>query len=183
MSLTVIGHSIGGQLIGLAPSSKYIDKIILIASQSGYWKFWKGIEKFKMILNWYLIFPILTKIYGYFPGKKLKVMEDLPKSVSMEWRKWCVSPKYLFDHVNEKHLFYNKIDCELYSYSSNDDRYAPKEAVDWMANNYKNARILRSHLNPKDFNFTKIGHFGFFKDKMKNTIWKIILENLQTTNK
>ncbi len=30
------------------------------------------------------------------------------------------------------------------------------------------------YLYPKNLNFTKIGHFGFFKEKMKNTIWKII---------
>lgn len=178
LKLNVIGHSIGGQLIGLAPSSKIIDNIILVASQTGYWKFWKGTEKMKMLVNWYVLFPFFTKIFGYFPGKKLGVMEDLPKSISYQWRKWCVSPNYLFDYLKEEELFYKNIHCNINSFSAFDDNYAPKEAVTWLTNKYENAKIDRIHLFAKDNQLRKIGHFGFFKEKMESTIWKLFLEKL-----
>ncbi len=179
-NMVVIGHSIGGQLIGLAPSSLGIDKIILIAAQGGYWKFWKGTKRFRMLLNWYLLFPLLTRVYGFFPGKRLKLMEDLPRSMSLEWRKWCTSPNYLFDHIDIDKLYYSKINCALISYSISDDRFAPKKAVDWITEKYNNTQRTRKHLNLVHFRTTKIGHFGFFKEKMKHTLWKMIVDDLNT---
>lgn len=175
----IIGHSIGGQLIGLASSISNIEKVILIATQSGYWKFWTGFERFKMFVNWYLIFPALTRLFGFFPGKKLGVMEDLPKSMALEWRKWCVSPNYLFDHLDEKSLNYSKLQTEIHSYSASDDDYAPMEAVDWLSYKYENSVVHRTHLIPEEINCSKIGHFGFFKQKMKETIWKMILRDIR----
>ena len=69
-TITLLGHSIGGQLVGLAKSSMQVQKIILIAAQSGYWKFWKGSDKIKMWLNWHVLFPLLTKAFGYMPSRK-----------------------------------------------------------------------------------------------------------------
>lgn len=182
-STSIIGHSIGGQLIGLAASIEHIDKVILVAAQSGYWKFWKGFEKSKMYVIWNILFPILTRFFGFFPGKRLGIMEDLPKSMALEWRKWCVSPNYLFDHIHEASLNYSKLTCEIHSYSAIDDNYAPKEAVDWMTSKYINSTINRKHLIPKEIDSPKIGHFGFFKASMRSTIWKMILNDIRPSMK
>ncbi len=175
--LTIIGHSIGGQLIGLAPSSKLASKVLLIAAQSGYWKFWDGMSKYKMLGTWSILFPILTKIFGYFPGKKFSRMEDLPKGVALEWSKWCLSPNYLFDHVEKENLFHEQITCPLYSYSVEDDDYAPKAAVDWMTSKYHNAQVNRKHWKLGDLGVKKVGHFGFFSKKNAEVIWSRILRD------
>ena len=91
----ILGHSIGGQLIGLAKSSTKVDKIILVAAQSGYWKFWKGIGRLKMWFNWYILFPTLLNLFGYLSSKKLSGMENLPKTVANQWRNWSKKPDYL----------------------------------------------------------------------------------------
>ncbi|MDX1617851.1 MAG: alpha/beta fold hydrolase, partial [Balneolaceae bacterium] len=39
-TLFYIGHSCGGQLTGLAPSSTSVDGMVFVAAQSGYWKHW-----------------------------------------------------------------------------------------------------------------------------------------------
>lgn len=44
----LIGHSLGGQLIGFAKSALLCDKITLVAAQSGYWGLWKSLGKLKM---------------------------------------------------------------------------------------------------------------------------------------
>ena len=104
----IIGHSVGGQLIGLAPSSIHLDKIILISAQSGYWGFWKGFNKIKMFLNWYLLFPTLTYFIGYMPSKRFSKMENLPANVAKEWAKWCRNLNYLFDYFSEEKIFLTK---------------------------------------------------------------------------
>ncbi|MBL1281112.1 MAG: alpha/beta fold hydrolase [Fluviicola sp.] len=179
--VSIIGHSIGGQLIGLAPSSVQANKIILIAAQSGYWKFWKGKGRVKMFFNWHLVFPLLTGLYGYFPGERFKIMENLPKTMSFEWRKWCLSPNYLFDHISYKDLYFDKIQCDLFSYSVKNDRFAPKESVNWITDKYCSTNQERRHLSSKDSNSKSIGHFSFFKEEMKETIWRMIIKDLGTS--
>jgi len=166
----VLGHSIGGQLIGLAPSSVDLDKIILMSAQSGFWGFWKGFNKVKMFWNWHLLFPILTYFIGFMPSKKFSKMENLPKNVAEEWAKWCRNPNYLFDYFSEDKTFFDKIKCEITSVSFDDDFFAPKKSVDWLSGKLKNAELKRKHFFPSDFNVSKIGHFDAFKSDFKNSI-------------
>ena len=175
----IIGHSVGGQLIGLAPSSIHLDKIILISAQSGFWGFWKGIDKVKMFLNWYLLFPTLTYFIGYMPSKRFSKMENLPANVAKEWAKWCRNPNYLFDYFSEEKTFFNKIKCAVTSISFDDDFFAPKKSVDWLNQKFQNVTLIRKHFFPNDVNVTKIGHFDLFKSNFKNSIWKFLLEEIK----
>ncbi|WP_291968221.1 alpha/beta fold hydrolase [Maribacter sp.] len=174
----ILGHSIGGQLIGLAKSSNTLDKIILVAAQSGYWKYWKGMGKVRMWLNWYVLFPFLITTFGYLNAKKLSGMENLPKNVADQWRNWGTHSNYIFSDpsINETH--YHAITANIAAYSIADDTFAPKEAVQWMTAQYKNAKSKSYHLRPCDYQANKIGHFGVFRDKFKATIWKTILNEI-----
>ena len=175
----VLGHSIGGQLIGLAPSSVHLDKIILVSAQSGFWGFWKGFNKVKMFLNWYLLFPVLTSFFGYMPSKRFSKMENLPKNVVNEWSKWCRNPDYLFGYFSDDELVFSKIRCNLLSISVADDFFAPEQSVDWLTNQYQNTKLTRKHLFPADFDVSKIGHFDLFKTKFKESFWKFLLEEIK----
>lgn len=174
--IILLGHSIGGQLIGLAPSSYMADKIILVAAQSGYWKFWKGVSKIRMWANWYLLVPILTKGFGYLPSKKFSRMENLPENVAKEWAKWCRSNDYLFASFSHNNLYFDKIKCKLTSISIDDDFFAPKKSVDWLTAKFKSAGIKRLHFIPEDFKALKIGHFSLFTEKFEDSIWNILVQ-------
>jgi predicted alpha/beta hydrolase len=174
----VVAHSIGGQILGLAPSSLHVDKIIFIGVQSGYWKFWEGFGRLKMLAVWYFLFPVFTKLYGYMPTSKVSAMQDLPKSAAMEWRKWCLSPNYLFDHVDGLQTYYDKITCPLISYSTAQDEFAPREAVDWFTEKYVNCERQRIHLKPEKIGVKHIGHFGFFKKANRDTLWAMLMKQI-----
>ncbi|MEL6484466.1 MAG: alpha/beta fold hydrolase, partial [Bacteroidota bacterium] len=175
----VLGHSIGGQLIGLAPSSKKLDKIILVAAQSGYWKFWKGMGKLKMWLNWHILFPVLLNTFGYLNSKKISGMENLPKNVANQWRNWGKHPDYILSDNSITELYYDKIAMALTAFSIDDDDFAPLQAVQWMTRQYKNATIKSIHLVPQDFQVANIGHFGVFKERFRDTIWPLILNEIR----
>lgn len=176
--IILLGHSIGGQLIGLAPSSCMADRIILVASQSGYWKFWKGFAKIHMWANWYLLVPLLTKGFGYLPSKKISRMESLPKNIAQEWAKWCRSSDYLFSGISCNELYFDRIKCEITSISIDDDFFAPKKSVEWLTAKFENASVKRLHFFPENFKALKIGHFSLFTEKFKNSIWNILLREV-----
>lgn len=172
----LLGHSIGGQLIGLAPSSCLADKIILVAAQSGYWKFWKGFGKIKMWANWHMLVPLLTRGFGYLPSKKFSRMKNLPKNVAEEWAEWCRSSEYIFASYSHNNLYFDRIKCDITSISIDDDYFAPKKSVDWLTSKFENARIKRMHFYPEHFYAPKIGHFSLFTEKFKDNIWHILIE-------
>jgi len=169
-SLTLITHSIGGQLIGLNPNYKLIDKIIMVASQSGYWKHFKGIQKIKMFLFWYLLIPAITPVYNYFPAKKMGLFENLPKNIAYEWAQWGRNKKYMMNFYDSKTYFYEAIKVPMLVLSFSKDKFAPKNTVDWMANQYKNVLLERLHHTPKKGQ-KHAKHFGFFKLAFKNDFW------------
>lgn len=177
--IILIGHSVGGQLIGLNSNSRKASKIILIASQSGYWGFWRGLDKIKMFLNWNLLFPILTRIYGYMPSIKFSRMENLPRNVALEWAKWCSNSNYLFQYISEKDWFFSQINCKITSISIDDDFYAPQKAVNWLTDKYSNAKITKKHLKPNDFGLKNIGHFSIFHKKNEPFLWNLLLSEIE----
>lgn len=174
----VLGHSIGGQLIGLAPSSIQFDKIILVASQSGYWKFWSGKSKIQMWFNWYVLFPVLLPLFGYLPSKKLTGMENLPKNMAAQWMRWCRSENYLWDDPSIEEKYYSTIENPVSVFANEDDHFAPKTAVLWLAKKYENAKLKEYELKLKDFQTKRIGHFGVFKASFESSIWQLLLREM-----
>ncbi|MFN8354846.1 MAG: alpha/beta fold hydrolase [Spirosomataceae bacterium] len=168
--LFLIGHSIGGQIIGLPASAPDISGVLLVAAQSGYWRLWPLRSQPRMWLTWHVLMPLLVRLFGYFPGNFFN-MENLPKGFALEWAKWCRSPRYLFDHVPHATESFARIKTRLVSYSFSDDNYAPQAAVDWLTQQYTNAIVTRKHLRLQEVGLTKIGHFGIFREKCADSLW------------
>jgi len=177
--INIMGHSIGGQLIGLSKSAVDASKIILVAAQTGYWKFWTGFRRYRMWANWNILFPALVYTFGYMPSKKLMGMENLPKHVARQWCKWCMDPNYLFGSTPEADLYFNRITAPLTSISIDDDTFAPIQNVDWLTGQYSGAAVTRIHLNPGDFDRKSIGHFGIFQEPSRTRIWEVLLREIE----
>ncbi|MBM1106250.1 alpha/beta hydrolase [Aurantibacter crassamenti] len=173
--LILITHSIGGQIMGFNPNYHCIDKIIMVASQSGYWKYFSGIHLPKMYLLWNLIIPVLTPIFGYFPAKHLGLFENLPKNMVYEWAKWGRQKDYMMHFHNADEYYFDKIKSPLLALSFTDDNYAPKNTVDWLTKQYSNAKSERIHFE-KAINSDMVKHFGFFKNKFKIPLWEMTLK-------
>jgi len=168
-SLTLITHSVGGQIFGFNSNHVLIDKVLMVASQSGYWQDFKGIHSAKMWLFWYVIIPLLTALFGYFPSKKLRLFENLPKNMVYEWASWGKKKNY-FMHFKNADYHFDKIKIPMLMWSFPKDSYAPRKSVDWLAKQYKNAEITRMHY-PKE-NKEQPSHFGFFKSSFKELLWE-----------
>ncbi|ULQ57878.1 alpha/beta hydrolase [Flavihumibacter rivuli] len=177
--LSLLGHSIGGQLVGLAQSSYELNQLILVAAQSGYWKWWKGTDRMKMWLNWHILFPVLINTFGYMPSKKISGMENLPKHVARQWSSWGRKANYLFDEIPADALHYHKITATILAISIEKDFYAPQKAVDWLSGKYLNAPVKKLHLTAEEYHSNEIGHFGIFRENFAESIWKMILNELE----
>jgi predicted alpha/beta hydrolase len=167
--LHYVGHSVGGQLLGLAESAGHVQKAVTVASQSGYWGHWRGASALHKAAVWYGLLPVVGTALGYVPGQ-LGLGEDLPKGVALEWARWCRRPDYLFGDGLPATGF-ERVGAELLAFSIEDDDYAPQQAVDWLHGRYVNARVERVHLTPRQRGVKAIGHFGFFRSALQDAVW------------
>ncbi len=174
-----IGHSIGGEIIGLAPGSQYISRMVLVSSSLSCAKLWPLKDKLRINALKILV-RTTNKIFGYFPGKRLNVFGDLPNGVVTEWANWCDNPNGLFDDFPDNN--YRKLTIPLLAYTFYDDWQCPPLAVKELLNHFANASITWKHLQPKDIGMKKVGHNDFFKVKMRSILWVSLLQWLNKDN-
>lgn len=178
--LLVLGHSIGGQLAGLCRAQDKIDGLVLVAAQLGHWKWWPRDQRWQLYFRWFILLRGLTKVFGYFPGRRIGVMEDLPGPMALEWSGWGLSPNYLFDHVPDAVERFANLRVPAVVWSFSDDRdLAPELAVDKLAERFVNCEVRREHLSPADLGVDHIGHFGFFKKGGEEKLWPALLERIK----
>jgi predicted alpha/beta hydrolase len=85
LPLIVVGHSIGGFLPGLSRNGDLIDRMLTIGAQYAWWGDYALRQRFELFLKWHVAMPALTAVRGYFPGRRLGWLEDLPAGVANEW--------------------------------------------------------------------------------------------------
>src|SRR5947209_5475061 len=95
MPLNYIGHSFGGQALGLLANNSDISRALLIAAQAGYWKLMAAPERFRVYAVLNFAGRPLTRLLGYTPGWT-GLGHDLPKAVFLEWVDWVMSERYMF---------------------------------------------------------------------------------------
>lgn len=168
--LVAIGHSVGGQILGQAASNGLLSRAVTVGSQFGGWQWWSGPHKWALAALWYGLMPGLTHALGYFPGS-LGIGADLPKEVALEWARWGRSRDFFLAHGVDREG-YTRLKIPLLSFSFTDDPYAPKAAVDALHSLYSEAQVERRHLHPRDVGAKEIGHFGFFRDTFRTSLWE-----------
>lgn len=175
--LLVVGHSLGGQLPGLLPDRQLIDGIVTVASGSGYWKRNSPQTRRFVWFMWYFAVPLYTRLFGYFPGKKVKKVGDLPKGVIFQWAQWCKSPHYVVDRKgNPIRDGYDQIRAPILALSFTDDEMMSRWSIDSMHDKYRNAPVERRYIAPQDVQAKRVGHFGFFRPEFRETLWRQALE-------
>src|SRR3982075_974901 len=103
LALNYVGHSFGGQALGLLPNNSEVSRALFIAAQAGYWKLMAAPERYRVYAMLNFVGTPLTRALGYAPGWS-GLGEDLPKGVFDEWVRWVMNPRYLFDDAKLKAL-------------------------------------------------------------------------------
>jgi len=168
-----IGHSLGGQITGMIPNINIVSKIVTIASGSGYWRENAKPLKKKVWFLWYFVAPILLKVLGYFPGKSLGMVGNLPYGVMKQWRKWCLHPEYLLG-VESKEIknAYRMLEKPITSFSFTDDQMMSAKNINSLHHFFAESQLNMMRFSPGEMQVKSIGHFGFFKETLQHTLWE-----------
>lgn len=170
-TLSIVGHSFGGQALGLLPEPERIASALLVGAQSGYWGHWPASGRLWMWPVTHLALPGVATLLGYFPGSRLGFGEDLPKGVALQWASWCRHPRYLVGALGVEDV-YSRINAPLRAYAITDDPFAPLGAVQALGALYPNARWETRRVAPADVGAKSLGHFGFFRERFRDSLWR-----------
>lgn len=159
-----VGHSAGGQLLGLCPSNLHVEAAVAVASQAGYWRNWDD-HRGLMWWLWHVILPASTRLRGHFPSPWFGMGERLPKTVALEWARWCRHPDFIVDADGRPlREHFRAWQGRMRAIAVTDDtRFAPRRAAEVLMSFYENADTEVVDLDPADLGLEEIGHFGFFK--------------------
>ena len=66
------------------------------------------------------------------------------------------------------------------AYAISDDPFAPARAVQALAQLYPHARWEMRKLAPRELGVKSVGHFGFFRERFRDSLWREAAEWLET---
>ena len=173
----IVGHSAGGQLVGLMHNAKVLSSMFNFACSSGCIR--KMPFPFKFSAHFFLGFFISVSnfLFGRTQSQWVGMGEPLPRKVGQQWRKWCYGKGYVEtefgDEVNS-HL-YDELDMDSLWLYATDDPIANLENVKDMIRIFPKIKSKIVKLDPKAYCKKQIGHMGFFRSKNKE-LWSMALE-------
>jgi predicted alpha/beta hydrolase len=172
-----VGHSMGGFATGLAHNNHLVARQLNVATLSGYWGRMAAPERYRVRLLMRYLAPLVIRAKGYFPGV-LMGGEDLPGPAFLEWMHWCTEPEFLFsDDTLPERRNYPRFRAPIRFAQDSDDPWGTPAAVGHMAEHFT-ASVDRSiwQVTPADAGVQKIGHFGFFRPDLRDTLWNAAAE-------
>jgi predicted alpha/beta hydrolase len=188
--IDVVAHSIGGFVLGLAPSNAAVRRVFTMGAQYAYWRDYAKRERLAMLLKWHWAMPALAYLFGYVPAARLGWMEDTPRGVALSWSRSRASfedtyqrpPIALPDDERTKLANgFARLSAPLLAVSVTDDPFGTVPAIERLLG-YFSGSEQRIHLRiaPADAQVDKIGHFAFFHRRFEAMLWPIALQWLKT---
>ena len=165
-----LGHSLGGQLFGAAAESARLAGIVTVTAGVGWYRH-NDRMPCRVRFFWFVALPLLTALFGYFPGKRLRMVGDLPAGVAWQWRHWSTRPEYVLAEGPAMRARYDALRVPIMGWSFEDDAIITKPAVDDLHGFYRHAAVERRHVAPRERGRERIGHFGYFLPPSRADLW------------
>lgn len=180
LRLHLVGHSFGGQALGLLPDPGIVSSMHTFGTGSGWHGWMPRTERLRVRLMWGAVAPAFVAAYGYLAWSRLGMGEDLPLDVYRQWKRWCSFPGYWFDDPQvgpEMKGLFARVRVPITAVNSVDDRWIPPGARDAFFSGYVNAPVTRQDISPGDLGLRSLGHMGYFR-RGSEPLWDGVLDDL-----
>lgn len=173
-----LGHSIGGQFLGLLHNHALAGAHVQIAASVGYWRWEHAPFKYLAWWFWRVQGPALLAAKGYVPTGGGWSGLPLPRGVYEEWRRWCLRPDH-FGPDLRTYLAANvfaEIRAPLLTVGFTDDPIATSRTVEALNHFFPNVQRDARWYSPKQAGSRRIGHEGFFSSRHRDTLWQPVAD-------
>ncbi|MDY0964395.1 alpha/beta fold hydrolase [Massilia sp. CFBP9026] len=173
LPMLAVGHSLGGHALALSADTNSLRAAVLVASHAGVTATINGAaERTKVWGIMRVLAPLLCRVLGYMPGRKLGLGEDLPRNVMLQWSRWTTLPRYFFDDpAMDAARRMSRVRIPLLVLGFDDDPWANPAAISMLIAPLTNAKIERHQIAPRQADMRAIGHMGFFRKRSEERLW------------
>jgi predicted alpha/beta hydrolase len=173
--ITVMGHSLGLHHACMtdAGTQALIAHAIGVASGAGYWRDWAAPSRRLAPLMFHVAAPLLTPLFGYFPGKLLGMVGDMPAPAMRQWRRWCRHPEFAWGAEPDRVC--TSLDAARFpvtAFSFTDDEAMTERCTQKLLAALRHAPSRLIRVGPGDVGLTRIGHLGAFKPGGTDRLWQ-----------
>lgn len=176
LNLLAVGHSVGGHAVLLSTATSALHAAVIVASHAGVTSTIKQTpEKVRVWCLLRILAPVLCRIFGYMPARRLGLGEDLPAPVMLQWGRWSAMPSYFYDDPDwDARQRASEITLPLLVVGFDDDPWANPEAIASLMEPVQNAKIEHREIRHADFGLSSVGHMGFFRTRSAEKLWPIV---------
>lgn len=177
--LLLVGHSLGAQLPGMFDQPGRIDGLVAVATGIGYWRHYPARLRRTAPLFWWGIVPVATRVAGYFPGQRLRMVGDLPRGVMRQWRRWCLHPDYSAGVEGPAvRARYARVAFPIRAFSVADDEMLTPASLQGLLRLYSGAPREVQQIDPQAVGLRRIGHLGWFRPSSEAALWPLAAQAL-----
>lgn len=171
--LLVVGHSIGGMLVGFAPAAVHVDRMLTMGAQYAYWRDYAAADRTRLLLKWHVAMPAITAALGYLPGKRLGWLEDLPAGVAFEWCRRRMRFEWSYPARERQTILdrFAAVTAPILAVGLTDDEFGTPQAIARTLAYYRGSERRQVVLEPSDLGFETIGHFSLFHSRHSDGFW------------
>jgi predicted alpha/beta hydrolase len=180
LPLYYLGHSLGGQLFASSETTHLFQRAILVASGSGYWpRLRRAVPRWGLFAATQIWGPLLVPLFGYFPGQRLRKVGNIPAGVMRQWTRWCRHPDYLARDAHQRERF-ERVQTPITYFNSSDDEVFSQWSADRFVALFGARRepVQCLTLEPENLGVRHIGHFGYFRDRLRASFWPQLVQHL-----
>lgn len=182
-----IAHSIGALLVGGARNAGQQAQLVLIGGHTAYCGDYRERYRLPMTLLWHGVMPAMTWMVGYFPASRLRLGEDIPGGVALQWagrrspelRPGGSAPdqerlRQLLDRCSE-------LQRPAVVVSISDDAFTGAAGTKRLLFYYPRLFPLKHVMfTPAEAGARRLGHFGFFRRSAGSVLWPRFLEEVES---
>lgn len=179
-----ISHSIGALALGGAPNAAEQDQLVLVAPHTGYFADYGALYRLPMTVMWHAVMPFLTCTFGYFPGSKLGLGDDLPARFAMQWAGRLLPEIRMARSAGRPERMRKLLDnCATLERPAllvmiSDDAFATPAGTRRLLSYLPRVSSRAIAFSPADANVPSLGHFGFFSQRRGQTLWSRLVASL-----
>jgi predicted alpha/beta hydrolase len=153
----------------------------MVSPHTGYFGDYRARYRVPMGLLWHGVMPLLTWMFGYFPGRSLRLGEDLPAGFAMQWAGRLLPEMRMaggrasLDRMGGVLGNCAVLERPALVVTVSDDAFATEAGAQRILGYLP--RLTSSHIVfvPAEANLEHLGHFGFFRQHGGPVLWPKLL--------
>ncbi len=169
LPLFTLGHSFGGQLLGLMHNHSLARAHALVATGNGFWLCHDPADWWKEMLFFHVLGPLSIARHGYLKGVSYWPGVSMPRQVFWQWRRWCHRPGYYLHDVRKvlHGGHFSMHGAPMRQFAFTDDPVVNPRSERFTHACYRDADYQTCWLSPADLGVDSIGHSGAFSQAVR----------------